>query len=322
MKDIETRKQRAIRTTLKLMAAHRDTGNFESLPWPRNIIDRETKRIKLDLRNGDVDVDYLERVVRRSFRWNPQSVPMIPDDKLQLLRLLRTNASMSTLENHIRNGSELESQIIETANSQLFKGHSPVSSIRNAMVRLGMESLKFLIYQIVISKTLYRSKQFEGLVRKLQFKAIASAHFAREIASWINYQSDEAYLAALVHDIGEPYILQLMDVLQLDMEEELAIGILKHAHSETGATILKRINVPLQIINAAESHHDFAGQGLQTTSVLCAAADQICFHLNLLDEKYWNISVSRLPFRLLGISNEDAEIIIERCQDILDGLLE
>lgn len=302
------------------MAAHRETGNFESLPWPRTVIDRETKRLKLDLRNGDIDVEYLEKVVRRSFRWNTGSIPFIPDEKFELLKLLRTNASMGSLEAHIRNGSELETQIIELANSNLYKGHSSVSTIRNAMVRLGMENLKFLIYQTVLTRTLFKSRQYDEWVNRLQFKAIASAHFAREIASWIGYPATEAYMAGLVHDIGEPYILQLFDALSVDIPDEICIQTVKQAHMETGATILRRLNISPAVVAACESHHNLSGMN-QLASIICAATDQVCLFLDLLPMNYWDITPTKLPFRMLGINEEDTEIILVRCQDLMDKLL-
>lgn len=190
------------------------------------------------------------------------------------------------------------------------------------MVRLGIDNLKQLIYQAVLDNAIYKSKKYEGWMEKLLFRAVATAHMAKELSAWANASAEDAYVSGLLHDIGEPYILQLLDVLQVPVDIKLVQQLVARLHAEIGPVILRRMDLPPAVVAAAELHHNSIGGAVHVNAVICAAADQMAYHFNLMSPTRWPFGKTKVPFRLLGIKDDDMAIIYERAQSILEGLME
>ncbi len=297
---------------------------LEEMGFSSALLDRERRRLRQELNKGTLNSETLERLVRRSLRWSPRSVPMIPDDYVTLLRILRRNPSMGALEAKIPADSKLAGHIIGTANSSMFKGRSPVTTLRNAMVRLGIDLLKELIYRWVIMDTIFKPQTEEHVtwIRKMSFRAVASAYMAKEIATRVGVSGDEAFLGALLHDVGEPYIVNLLDLMRVPLPHDTVEKTVAKVHEETGAVLLRRLNFPESVCQAAETHHDPVASAANSVSLISAVTDQLLLKYKIMTPPLWEIRETKAPFRLLGFTEFEVEGLLDRFQEILDLVMQ
>jgi HD-like signal output (HDOD) protein len=88
---------------------------------------------------------------------------------------------------------------------------------------------------------------------------LATAIFARQIAVTVHFgQPEEAFLAALLHDIACPLILRLLgDLAQADKTaytEADFLAVMKQLHAELGVTLLRKWDLSAELLYVAEHH--------------------------------------------------------------------
>ncbi len=191
----------------------------------------------------------------------------------------------------------LVSRMLKLANSSLYGKSKKINSITEAVVMIGMDNVKKIVYAV----------SSEGLIRR-DFKnylypnkgfwlhsmgvAIASRVLNEKTKSPV-LGDEMAFVAGLIHDSGKLIIDEFLDTslgphLVTLREEVEAVGI---DHSQLGNRIMKAWNIPDKITEAVKYHHNPRSLNeVKVSALLVSLADSIC---NL-----WNVGTQ--PFMDLG----------------------
>ena len=186
----------------------------------------------------------------------------------------------------------LAARVLKLANSGLYGRSRSITSIPEAVVLIGLESLKKIVFAV----------STEGLTRR----ALANYCYHEEQGFWVHslgvaqtsrvlvegstlcrMSAEEAFVAGLLHDIGKLVINDFLPATEgrrvtRDMEVE-AVGL---DHSELADHILKQWNLPDSITACVRHHHDFrqAGEWDRGAAVLGLAEGCLLYTSDAADE--------------------------------------
>jgi HD-like signal output (HDOD) protein/CheY-like chemotaxis protein len=202
--------------------------------------------------------DRVMRIIGRVDR-----LPSLPDIHRDLVAALaRSNVSTAELAAIIERDPSMTSKILQLVNSAFFGIARRISSIQQALMYLGIDLVKGLTLT---------ARVFEGhdaihpmFVARFQKHSLMTAQLARRLVV-STARRDEAFTAALVHDIGE---LVLALAYPAHSAQEPAPATLRAAaelrererfgatHAEVGAYLLGTWGLPATIVDAVAFHRE------------------------------------------------------------------
>ena len=195
-------------------------------------------------------------------------VTLPPFDKTALRiqqEIQKEDVKISKIEKLIIADPAMSSQILKVGNSAFFRGLSKVMTIREAIIRLGLDEITRMVL-ILTQKNLYHTKNtFIKNYRNILWQhalvcALTSQWVAREAG--FEEVTQEVFFASLMHDIGKLFLITVIEKIKGSKEapfipsKAVINEIIKGQHAEQGYNLLKKWNIPDQYCKVAKEHHD------------------------------------------------------------------
>src|SRR4051812_19391754 len=252
------------------------------------------------------------------------NLPSLPAIALQELDLTqKADVDIAEIARAISKDSALAGKILRTVNSTFYGRSQAVGTVSQALVIMGLQSVKTLVLGFSLVTNLSKNK-VNGF-KHLEYwkRSIYSATAARTIAAKLHIvQQEEAFLAALLMDIG---MLVLDTVLgdqygqvcaQAKSHEDLAAvehAALGMTHGEAGQVRAPGWNLP-PLLTTPIAKHDAASEitdpHLRKIPELVALAGR-CADVFLAEKAAEPIAiVRRLCNELHGLSEKDADELL------------
>jgi len=138
-------------------------------------------------------------------------LPVLPEVSLQLLELTSdVNCEPKDIIELLRRDQSLTGNLLKTANSVRYTCGQPVTSIQQAVARLGLLCIREVVMVISCQTKVFDVARFESDVRQSFDRSLATAAFSQEIARSRRLNVEDAFLCGLLHDIGRPVVLQAL----------------------------------------------------------------------------------------------------------------
>ena len=205
-------------------------------------------------------------VVKERLASGSLSVPVFHAVALRLQQVLaRPDYSIEEVHQLINADPGLASQVLRYSNSAFYAGLSKVSTIRDAIIRLGAKEVANLA-MVTTQQDLYRSEDasFNAIMQTLWRHAFCCAVGSKWLAQKSGFaaQAQEAFLAGLLHDIGKLFLLKGMELVC--REEELrrsatpaiVTEVLTSLHVEQGHQLMLQWHMPQIYCEVAAGHED------------------------------------------------------------------
>ncbi len=156
-------------------------------------------------------------------------------------------------------------RVIALANSSASAPVIPVVSIREALTRMGVGTIRSLVASLAVQRVFLPTKPNEiSLWQHSVFTAFAAAKIA-EVVPQLEVNPAESYLVGLLHDIGRfvmfehaaPELLAV-DESKWETPEQLIeadVEVYKFTHSELGYLACVHWQLPESICEAIRHHH-------------------------------------------------------------------
>lgn len=193
------------------------------------------------------------------------NLPVYNPVVLRLQELLSAGSeNVDEVEKLLVTDQSLAAEVLRAANSPFYGGLSTVTTVRNAIVRMGMKQVqKLVLLASEQEKYQAKDKDVDSMLKELwrhsSTTALASQWLARKLKS--EGMEEECFLGGLMHDIGKLIILRAIDEIkekegdQFFLPPELLKEILLTAHCELGYNLLAKWNLPEVYRNIARDHH-------------------------------------------------------------------
>jgi HD-like signal output (HDOD) protein len=138
------------------------------------------------------------------------------------------NFEVPKVTNAIEEDPVLASNVLRVANSALFGGLNPSRTISQAIVRLGVLSLRQLVLSATIAGLF---KDVFGLGLQIRNHCAATAALVRKLARRYGPEvAEDAFLCGLMHDLGKLLLMQTGDPAYLKIIKEQAAQDLEKIH--------------------------------------------------------------------------------------------
>jgi len=185
----------------------------------------------------------------------------------------------------------LTSQILRLANSAFFSGLAKVTTITDAVVRLGAREIAS-VAMLASQQNSYNSFTVAELKNHSQLlwrHAIGCAIGTRWLCERSGYKqlAQEGFIAGLLHDIGNLLILKVLEGIVLGDSErkglsrELTTEIMVAMHTETGYQLMQKWNLPELYCTIVRDHHNEQSDVNNVLLSLVRLVDNTCKKLGL-----------------------------------------
>ncbi len=267
-------------------------------------------------------------IVDKHLASNTARLPVFNATALRIQQeIAKEEPDLRLIEKLIVSDQSLTAKVLSVSNSSFYKGLQQVTTVRNAIVRLGINEVSNIV-MLVTHESNFNSKDpfVHGIMRSLWRHSVGCAMGSNWLAkqSGLAELAHEAFFAGLLHDVGMLFILTVIGDLkhsnQLNgqLSNALLIEAMNTLHTHHGHSLMSHWNLPQQYSEIARDHHgeDFNAKNLLL--VLVRLADKACIKLGIGLEADPSLVLAATPeAEVLSISEVDLarmEIMLEDSQ--------
>lgn len=230
-------------------------------------------------------------------------LPLLPDVAREVLLITtEEDCDPRRLADLIRRDASMAGNLMQIANSALYRPSVPIVSLQQAISRLGLLAIRQIAMIITCKTRIFHVPGYEQTVRALFEHSLATALVAQELARQKRLNVEEAFLAGLLHDIGRPVALQTLVDLGHQTHTPLPAAVvtasLDQCHPALGALLVQRWDLPVALAEAIGHHHDPLAAGAAPLLALLMLSDELA-HLLLRR----------------GDSDDEHQAAVRRCQE-------
>ncbi|MBW2657234.1 MAG: HDOD domain-containing protein [Deltaproteobacteria bacterium] len=241
--------------------------------------------------------------------------------------IAKDESDLQLIEKLIVSDQALTAKVLSVSNSSFYKGLQQVSTVRNAIVRVGINEVSNIV-MLITHESNFRSKDpfVQGIMRKLWRHSVACAMGSNWLAKQCGLHSlaHEAFFAGLLHDVGMLFILTVIDDLKHSNEIEiqpsdaLLVEAMNTLHTHHGHSLMSHWKLPEKYSQIARDHHQEEFDGNNSLLALVRLADMACCKLGIgLDKDPSLVLIASPEAETLHISEVDLarmEIMLEDSQ--------
>lgn len=260
------------------------------------------------------------------------SIPPLPTASAEVIRLIQDpKVPSARIAQAIEYDPSLTTNVLRLANSSFFGFHRSVSTVKDAIFRLGTNQ----VFQLVVAATVGKMAQTPvngydlsggDLWDHLLGTAIASTRLTQTLKLEI---PSYTFTAALTHDVGKVVLGTFVEVnaesiRELAYEEKMSFEraerkVLEIDHAEVGALLLEHWNLPDYLVDIVRWHHqpeDYNGKDpmaanvVHIANVLCLMAG-VGAGLDALSYKPSNHAMEQLGLDIMHLDDIVYDVLSE-----------
>jgi HD-like signal output (HDOD) protein len=227
----------------------------------------------------------LEELLNQAIAEGFVEVPILPEIANKAFMLANDKESdASQMAQLIQSDPSLAGHVMRIANSAAYTPMANLTSLQQAIARLGMTTISEIAISAVLNAKLFNTPGYESYAEATWQQALATSLWAKEIASHCNVNVEVAFLAGLIHSIGRPAVLQtLIDVAAqrtLPLDDEIVHQLEDKYWLAVSLMIVIRWRMPALVIETIQhletpSTDKEAGQLAAVVNMARYAADSM-----------------------------------------------
>ncbi len=231
--------------------------------------------------------DEQDRQVREALRdrisEGTLDLPVLPKVAGAVMAMVQEESSdMSGLARLIQQDQALASRVMKRANSPLYRGVNPMSSLQQAIARMGMKTISEIALAASVGSGVFRVEGYETEISVMWRHSLAAGAWAREIARIRRRNVESAFMCGLLHQIGKPVTLQALSEIHAESGDEVCDlpSLLDDFHVEVGISLGIAWELPAMIVESIEYYRDYASAGrFRKEAMITAGADLLAREL-------------------------------------------
>lgn len=203
--------------------------------------------------------------IEKHFATNELDLPLLPRVAMEVLQLCRSpNADAKRLSDILHQDQAIAGNVLRVANSPLCGSSVRITSLQQAVSRLGFRTLSDVVVAISLNTRAFEipARWHDGLFdHDLRRKSFLTALFAKEVARVRRSNVESAFLLGLLHDMGIPVLCMLLR--ELDDRRNLNLSIVSVGaavqvfHPEVGARLCEAWGLPAELAEAIRHQSDW-----------------------------------------------------------------
>ena len=278
--------------------------------------------------NMDQDQSFIE-IVNTHLASSDARLPVFNTTALRIQQeIAKEEPDIRLIEKLIVSDQSLTAKVLSVSNSSFYKGLQQVATVRNAIVRLGINEVSNIV-MLITHEHNFRSKDpfVHGMMRTLWRHSVGCALGSNWLAKQcgLHALAHEAFFAGLLHDVGMLFILTVIDdlkhanELKIQPSNALLVEAMNTLHTNHGHTLMDHWNLPQKYSEIALDHHKEELDPNNLLLALVRLADKACCKLgiSLEEEDSSQVLVATSEAEVLHLSEVDLarmEIMLEDSQ--------
>jgi putative nucleotidyltransferase with HDIG domain len=220
--------------------------------------------------------EQLQRHLLACFQSPDYRPPVLPAVAVELSELTRNeDASYDDVVAALQKDPLIVAGVLKVAQSSLYGGRGSLQSLKDAVQRLGINTLRDVVWQVVANMRLFHVRAYTGFMKRLQAHCMFMAHASRLVAMRAGIAAEHAFLCGLLHDVGISGTLIAAAESGGSLPAlEFMLPAIQSTHEEAGVQIGTLWKLAPEIIAAIGQHHQYDPDrpGMPVlTAVLCVA---------------------------------------------------
>lgn len=200
----------------------------------------------------------LIEAMERDLSRGTAALPILPKGAREALRLAKNpNVDMNDIVEVIEGDPALTARLLAVANSAIYNRGFAMTSVRRAVVRLGLQATRDILYQAVYAAVLYDVPSFKSRVEATFVHGVVASRVARRVAQIVGVDDDAAFLTGLLHDVGKGRLYKIANKLgRVDPDDQEVHDAVDQLHARSSAELCRAWRLAPEIIEACAWHHD------------------------------------------------------------------
>jgi len=230
-----------------------------------------------------------EEVTRRLLEvfGNPAySPPTLPSVATELMALSQqADVSFDAVVELLESDAMLTGRMLRIAQSALYSGATAITSVRDAVLRFGLNTLRDIVLETCMNLRVFRADAYTDTMERLRLHSSFTGHVARIVCKHTAIEQEYAFLCGLLHDVGVAgSLIALSEGAGKKKRPDLASiwPAIDRAHAQAAGLMAKVWQLPPDVQLAIANHHQVRvdGQPHPLSATLCIA-DEIAHQLDV-----------------------------------------
>jgi len=208
------------------------------------------------------------------------NLPTLPERHQRILDLIAGDEDLGKIAGLIEEDPSLTAAVLRLANSAFYAQRKPVTSVKRAVVVLGLNVLKDIVLSLGILDSFVRMGGDRERVEELWEHAIICNRMVNYLYESLFHERlpEEFSVVGLLHDVGKIFMVTCLsekfhEIVRITTEnpgkdwlgaEQEVLGV---SHSLLGAYLLNWWNFPYPIIEAVMYHHEPVASGIMSPEI-------------------------------------------------------
>ncbi|HZZ39570.1 MAG TPA: response regulator [Acidobacteriaceae bacterium] len=198
-----------------------------------------------------------------------RSIPSLPAIYNELTTALRSETtSLAQIEEIVARDVGMATKILQLANSAFIGVHGSVTSLRQAVSLIGLDTVRTLTLSIHVFSHFDRRSAIATEVASLWEHSVEVGSLAQRIAAMETSNkalAEECFAAGLLHDVGKVILLserpkeysEIRNRLKADggSVEDVESDLLGCSHAQLGGYLMSIWGLPTSLVQAVAFHH-------------------------------------------------------------------
>lgn len=261
-----------------------------------------------------------------------ESLPPLSRNALSLQQeITKSSPDIKKIENMIKSDPSLTSHILRIANSVIYRGLEEIDSVKEAILRLGLEEIKNVAAWAIHQSNFKTKDPFINTYKsRLWFHSLSCAAGSAWAAKYLDLDTEavgsKAFIAGLLHDMGSLALLTALEkaasnnkISTYPPADKVLSGLIQRFHPEQGYLLLKHWNLPKEYCIIAREHHAEDFDQSDILLVLIRLINKLCLKMEAGNKREDTAAVvSSIESNILGVSEigiAEIEIEIESFQE-------
>lgn len=230
-----------------------------------------------DVLIGEADLVKALLAYVESPEYQPPTLPKVAMDLLRLSQ--QAEVDFKDVVSLLEQDSLIAGRVLKVVQSPVYAGAAKITSLSDALGRLGLNTLRDLVVSIAMNLKVYKCDDYAETMDLLQKHATATAHICKLVSRQSYVEEEYAFMTGLLHDVGiAGVLLALSDGKGKRKRAPDLVAIwpsVFRVHARAGEIMAKKWELPMDLQIPLGAHHQvmLEGRPHPVAATLCLADD-------------------------------------------------
>lgn len=192
--------------------------------------------------------------------------PTLPSVAVELMGLSQQpDVDLADVVALLEQDSMITGRVLKLVQSPVYRGSSDLQSLRDALMRVGLRTVRDLVMEIALNMKVFRSPDYADTMELLRRHSTVTAHLSKLVCNYSPIEGEYAFLAGLLHDVGiAGTLLALSDAGGRRKQPPALVAIwpaVDRVHQQAASIMAEHWSLPPDIRYAIGAHHQVLIEG-------------------------------------------------------------